>query len=242
MQSNEEILSEKMIKFRVENNLTQEEFCQKCGIARSTLVLAEKGSPNVSKKMRTKIMLFIENNSNILPKNDVSLNFLKKDPLITSIKKLITNNTNIEKQSIFQSTDKENYNKTSTNNLIKQETNSATNPKLPLINSSNKKKYTIKFNTILAGKKFYDLTVIQKIENEQIEGSSVWICKCECGKLIKVSSRQLITGRKKSCGCSKFKNIIILHCIKCKKTEVFETKNTFENKNIICEECSSQIM
>ena len=62
MISDEEKLAQELLKFRVINNMTQEEFCQKCGIARSTLVLAEKGSSNVSRKMRTKIMLFIENN------------------------------------------------------------------------------------------------------------------------------------------------------------------------------------
>lgn len=62
MKSEEEILAEEILRFRVKNNLTQNEFAEKCGIGRCSLISAEKGSPNISKKMRTKIMLFIENN------------------------------------------------------------------------------------------------------------------------------------------------------------------------------------
>lgn len=62
MLSDEEKLAQELLRFRVINDMTQEEFAKKCGIARCTVVLAEKGNANISKKMRTKIMLFIENN------------------------------------------------------------------------------------------------------------------------------------------------------------------------------------
>lgn len=62
MKSDEEILAEEILKYRVKNNLTQNEFAAKCGIGRCSLIAAEKGSPSISKKMRTRIMLFIENN------------------------------------------------------------------------------------------------------------------------------------------------------------------------------------
>lgn len=62
MKSDEEILAEEILKYRVKNNLTQNEFASKCGIGRCSLIAAEKCSPSISKKMRTKIMLFIENN------------------------------------------------------------------------------------------------------------------------------------------------------------------------------------
>jgi DNA-binding XRE family transcriptional regulator len=59
--SEEEELSNAILRFRVANNLTQEEFATKCGISRCSVVLAEKGTKKTTKKMRTKILLFIEN-------------------------------------------------------------------------------------------------------------------------------------------------------------------------------------
>lgn len=61
MISEEEELSNAILRFRVANDMTQAEFAEKCGIARSSVVLAEKGTQKITKKMRTKILLFIEN-------------------------------------------------------------------------------------------------------------------------------------------------------------------------------------
>lgn len=60
MISNEELANE-VLKFRVSHDMTQDDFAIRCGISRSTVVSVEKSSPKTSKKMKTKILLFMEN-------------------------------------------------------------------------------------------------------------------------------------------------------------------------------------
>lgn len=52
----------------------------------------------------------------------------------------------------------------------------------------------------LIGQKFGRLTVIEKTE-ERDGRSIIWLCKCECGNFKKISSRNLIHDKIKSCGC-----------------------------------------
>lgn len=58
----------------------------------------------------------------------------------------------------------------------------------------------------LTGRRFGDLTVIE-MTNERIGGSVVWLCRCSCGQLCKVSSSNLISGNTKSCGHAKMRNL-----------------------------------
>jgi hypothetical protein len=51
----------------------------------------------------------------------------------------------------------------------------------------------------LTGQKFGRLMVIQRVEN--IKGRTAFLCKCDCGNLIKVIGHNLKTGTTKSCGC-----------------------------------------
>ena len=53
----------------------------------------------------------------------------------------------------------------------------------------------------LIGRKFYDLTVVEKI---YINNISFWKCKCSCGNFKNVKTTDLKRGHVKSCGC-KFK-------------------------------------
>jgi hypothetical protein len=53
----------------------------------------------------------------------------------------------------------------------------------------------------LTGQKFGKLTVIERTKNQGKH--TVWVCKCECGNIVKVRSTNLITGNTKSCGCLK---------------------------------------
>lgn len=60
----------------------------------------------------------------------------------------------------------------------------------------------------LIGKKFTYLTVLKKHKkgdfyniDKSIKGRINWICKCKCGAIVLVSSRYLIAGYTKSCGC-----------------------------------------
>jgi len=53
----------------------------------------------------------------------------------------------------------------------------------------------------LAGQRFGRLTVIQPTEKRMDNGSVVWQCRCDCGNLTEVSSRRLVRGKVRSCGC-----------------------------------------
>lgn len=48
------------------------------------------------------------------------------------------------------------------------------------------------------GKKFGKLTVIKRVNSQ---GSSRYLCRCDCGNEIIVRSSYLLTGGRKSCGC-----------------------------------------
>lgn len=58
-----------------------------------------------------------------------------------------------------------------------------------------------KYNFInLMGLSFGRLTVIDRVENDK-DGNSRWLCKCECGKQKVILGRSLRKGATKSCGC-----------------------------------------
>jgi len=52
----------------------------------------------------------------------------------------------------------------------------------------------------LIGQKFGRLTVIEQRE-ERIQGGLVWLCLCDCKKVVIVRSVNLCSGGTKSCGC-----------------------------------------
>lgn len=53
----------------------------------------------------------------------------------------------------------------------------------------------------LTGQRFGQLVVLFQTEKRMDGGSIVWKCKCDCGNLAEVSSRRLIRGKVRSCGC-----------------------------------------
>lgn len=58
----------------------------------------------------------------------------------------------------------------------------------------------------LTGQKYGKLTVIERCEN--IGGRTAWICKCECGNIVKVKSNSLRTGNTKTCGkCNRYEDL-----------------------------------
>lgn len=63
----------------------------------------------------------------------------------------------------------------------------------------------------LTGQKFGRLTVIEYTNQRNKRGNVLWLCKCECGNIIEVSSSRLISGDKKSCGCLYKENINYIH-------------------------------
>lgn len=54
-------------------------------------------------------------------------------------------------------------------------------------------------NADITGQRFGRLTVIKRAGSDS--NRSVWFCKCDCGKVIKVKLRDLVQGDTKSCGC-----------------------------------------
>lgn len=116
---------------------------------------------------------------------------------------------------------------TSSKNLIYNRTRSCGCLKLESLSK--------RFNDLL-GKRFGKLVVTEKTESRS-RGLVVWKCKCDCGKECVASSRNLLSGYKKSCGClaSAGENIIssILdkHKIKYEPQKSFDdlrlTKNSF---------------
>jgi len=52
----------------------------------------------------------------------------------------------------------------------------------------------------LSGQKFGRLKVIC-YSGEELQGSSLWTCICDCGKTIQKTSRVLTSGNTRSCGC-----------------------------------------
>lgn len=57
----------------------------------------------------------------------------------------------------------------------------------------------------LTGKRFGKLTAIKR-SNERLRNEFAWICKCDCGNETLATQGQLLSGRKKSCGCLKKKS------------------------------------
>ena len=51
----------------------------------------------------------------------------------------------------------------------------------------------------LAGRKFGRLTVLEYAYTKN--GTAIWKCRCECGKVAYPSSGNLLSGNSKSCGC-----------------------------------------
>ena len=51
----------------------------------------------------------------------------------------------------------------------------------------------------LTGKKFGNLTVLERSENKN--GRTFWKCRCSCGKIKIVCYTNLVYGKAKSCGC-----------------------------------------
>lgn len=58
----------------------------------------------------------------------------------------------------------------------------------------------------LTGKQFSRLTVIERMKNHKY-GMAQWLCKCECGNLIVVTTSNLKSENTKSCGCARIETI-----------------------------------
>lgn len=55
----------------------------------------------------------------------------------------------------------------------------------------------------LLNQRFGLLTVIEDIGERDNYGQAIWLCKCDCGNLTKVRSKDLRSGNTRSCGCQR---------------------------------------
>ena len=62
----------------------------------------------------------------------------------------------------------------------------------------------------LTGQKFNDLTVIKKADFEKYKSNTTWECKCNCGTITYATTHELLTDKKKSCGCRRHRPHITL--------------------------------
>ena len=72
-------------------------------------------------------------------------------------------------------------------------------PPLPFLISDQKGSAAMTIND-LTGKRFGDLTVLRRGENDK-HGKACWVCRCACGKECIVSGAKLKSGHTQSCGC-----------------------------------------
>lgn len=85
----------------------------------------------------------------------------------------------------------------------------------------------------LTGQKFGRLTVIE-MAKERRRGSTIWICKCECGKIKLITSDKLRQGKNTSCGFGKCKsNFVNLIGKKFGKLTVIELTNLKSGRNFV---------
>lgn len=57
----------------------------------------------------------------------------------------------------------------------------------------------------LVGKKYSNLTVIQRVGS--LRGAAAWLCRCECGDTTIATTGALLNGHKTSCGCLRGRQI-----------------------------------
>lgn len=83
----------------------------------------------------------------------------------------------------------------------------------------------------LTGQQFGFLTVLKQSENKDNKGGAKWLCQCECGNIIEVSSNNL--RRKKegtiSCGCKKSKGEYKIAQLLIQLQIPFITQKRFDN-------------
>ena len=55
----------------------------------------------------------------------------------------------------------------------------------------------------LTGKRFHNLIAIYPTENRNSSGNVIWLCKCDCGNEVFLSTARLVSDQIKSCGCQR---------------------------------------
>lgn len=70
----------------------------------------------------------------------------------------------------------------------------------------------------ITGKRFGRLVALEETEQRR-NGSTVWLCQCDCGNVHLASYRTLMRGNTKSCGCLRMEGHAARWLLKRFKTE-----------------------
>jgi hypothetical protein len=68
----------------------------------------------------------------------------------------------------------------------------------------------------IAGQRFGRLVALEPCSKDK-NGHYIWLCKCDCGKEVTVSSTGLLTNKTASCGCTRYTNGAIKKLVKIDK-------------------------
>lgn len=101
----------------------------------------------------------------------------------------------------------------------------------------------------LSGRRFGKLISKSPTNSRYYDGSVIWECLCDCGGIKLVSSKHLLAGSTKSCGCSPVykidSNRKIKNCPKCNETKSIEnfykSKWAKDGHSNYCKICTSII-
>lgn len=89
----------------------------------------------------------------------------------------------------------------------------------------------------LTGKKFNMLSVVEKADFEKYKNNTTWKCICDCGAITYSTTHELITDKKKSCGCKKHRPDISLVGKKFNLLTVLKKADIVRKKDNITWEC-----
>lgn len=72
----------------------------------------------------------------------------------------------------------------------------------------------------LTGRRFGKLQVIERAGVNLVDSRAMWKCRCDCGEVKRISSKGLLNGYTKSCGClakpnligERFGNLVVIQC------------------------------
>lgn len=97
----------------------------------------------------------------------------------------------------------------------------------------------------LKGKKFGMLFVVNNTNKKDKSGSIIWLCKCDCGNLIEISTSALKRPERKSCGClmNKHKSLLNKKFGKLKVIEELSFDKQQHSYKCICKcDCGNEII
>lgn len=91
-----------------------------------------------------------------------------------------------------------------------------------------KSELVTKKNTLdLTNQKFGKLIALENTFEKNNHNSYLWLCKCECGTIKKISSEDLNSGKVKSCGCLKSKGELKIKTILEENNIFYQPQFTF---------------